>query len=341
MDVKEQEDASEASGAHSVDVDGTRIPTYTHTHKRALDSLRSGGAVRDGGEGDDDAQNGDDDAHSGRSPISLAGGASQPEGAASKRARLGPSKETEQPYQQAGKPLPAFFCPITDDIMRDPVSTADGQTYERAAIESWLERSDTSPATGAQLPSKTLIPNIALRQSIEEWEEAYALHVRRVDIELSPLPLASGSFKTVYQGTLCQHVQGGAPRKVPVAVLKMRRGDCATEAGMFLKLGRHPRLVRFMGQCVDGEEHILLTEFAALRSLSDAFETWEDTVTLDHNLLIMQQVAEGMEHLIANGIVHRDLAARNVLVFSFDPEVIPASACLRLNTSALCCSSAG
>jgi RIO-like serine/threonine protein kinase len=35
----------------------------------------------------------------------------------------------------------------------------------------------------------------------------------------------------------------------------------------------------------------------------------------------MQQIAEGMEYLIANGIVHCDLAARNVLVFSFDPEV--------------------
>lgn len=225
----------------------------------------------------------------------------------------------------AGRPLPAFFCSITDDIMRDPVSTADGHTYDRAAIEAWFERNDTSPATGAKLPQKTLTPNIALRQAIEEWERAYALHVRRADIELNGPPMAAGSFKTVYQGTLLQHVQGGASRKVPVAVLKMRRGDCATEASMFLKLGRHPYLVRFMGQCVEGEEHLLLTEFAALGSLSDAFDTWEDTITLDHNLVILQQIAQGMEHLISNGIVHRDLAARNVLVFVFDPKVVSAT----------------
>ena len=234
-----------------------------------------------------------------------------------------------------GRALPAFFCPMTFDIMRDPVSTADGHTYDRAAIENWLERNDTSPATGAKLPQKTLTPNIALRQAIEEWEHVHARHVRRADIELEGPPLASGSFKTVYRGTLRLRVQDRTSMKVPVAVLKMRRGDCATEASMFLKLGRHPNLVRFMGQCLEGEEHILLTEFAALGSLSDAFETWEDTISLDHNLLIMQQIAQGMEYLTSNGIVHRDLAARNSLVFAFDPEVIHASAHLMLTGNAL------
>jgi len=220
-----------------------------------------------------------------------------------------------------GKPLPAFFCSFTGEIMQDPVVTADGQTFDRAFIERWLERNDTSPATGLKLPSKTLVPNIALRQAVEEWEQAYALHVRRADIELEGPALAAGSFKTVYRGTLRLHVQGEPSRSVTVAVLKMRRGDCATEASIFVKLGRHPKLVRFWGQCIDGEDHILLTELAPFGSLCDAFETWEDTITLDHNLFIMQQIAEGMEYLIANGIVHCDLAARNVLVFSFDPEV--------------------
>jgi len=131
-------------------------------------------------------------------------------------------------------------------------------------------------------------------------------------------PIAAGSFKTVYKGSLRVHVPGGASKTLIVAVLKMRRGDCSTEARMFLKLGRHPRLAFFLGQCVDGEDQLIVTEFAERGSLTDALETWDATITLPHNVAIMQQIAQGMEHLSSDGIIHRDLAARNVLVLSFD-----------------------
>ena len=61
--------------------------------------------------------------------------------------------------------------------MRDPVVTADGQTYERAAIERWLECQQsrqlpsTSPLTGEPLEHTTLVPNIALRGLIHEMGE--------------------------------------------------------------------------------------------------------------------------------------------------------------------------
>jgi len=214
--------------------------------------------------------------------------------------------------------LHSFFCTITDELMQDPVCTADGHTYERAAIEEWLAGHETSPATGVQLPNKNMTPNRALRNSIDEWQENYGLHLRRADIAIEGRPIAAGSFKTVYKGSLRVHAPGGASKTVVVAVLKMRKGDCATEANMFLKLGRHPRLVRFFGQCVDGEDQLMVTEFAKHGSLSNCFEMWEDTITLTHNVAIMQQIAQGMEHLSAEGIIHRDLAARNVLVMSFD-----------------------
>ena len=214
--------------------------------------------------------------------------------------------------------LSSFFCTITDELMQDPVCTADGHTYERAAIEEWLAGHDTSPATGVQLPNKNLTPNRALRNSIDEWQENYGMHLRRADIAMEGRPIAAGSSKTVYKGSLRVHAPGGASKTVVVAVLKMRKGDCTTEAGMFLKLGRHPRLVRFFGQCVDGEDQLMVTEFAKHGSLLDCFETWEETITLVHNVAIMQQIAQGMEHLSAEGIIHRDLAARNVLVMSFD-----------------------
>ncbi len=67
------------------------------------------------------------------------------------------------------KALKQFLCPITHEIMKDPASTIDGHTYERAAIESWLKNHDTSPLTNEKLASKILIPNHQLKSLIAEF----------------------------------------------------------------------------------------------------------------------------------------------------------------------------
>ena len=56
-----------------------------------------------------------------------------------------------------------IVCPITQDIMLDPVSAADGHAYERKAIEEWFAKGNkTSPNTNAELENRTLIPSIPL-----------------------------------------------------------------------------------------------------------------------------------------------------------------------------------
>jgi len=42
---------------------------------------------------------------------------------------------------------PEFKCPITLEIMRDPVILPDGHTYERVAVEAALRRNPVSPLT--------------------------------------------------------------------------------------------------------------------------------------------------------------------------------------------------
>merc|ERR1719454_2216829 len=56
-----------------------------------------------------------------------------------------------------------FICPITHDVMTDPVVGADGYTYERAAISRWFETSRKSPVTGQSLPHTDLVPNHSVR----------------------------------------------------------------------------------------------------------------------------------------------------------------------------------
>jgi hypothetical protein len=50
--------------------------------------------------------------------------------------------------------------------MVEPCVAADGITYERSQIETWLQGSDRSPMTGAPLTHKDLVPNRALREMI-------------------------------------------------------------------------------------------------------------------------------------------------------------------------------
>lgn len=54
--------------------------------------------------------------------------------------------------------------------MTDPCVAADGYTYDRKAIEVWLQEKDTSPITELPLPHKHLIPNYALLSAIVEWK---------------------------------------------------------------------------------------------------------------------------------------------------------------------------
>ncbi|GFR50240.1 hypothetical protein Agub_g12426 [Astrephomene gubernaculifera] len=59
-------------------------------------------------------------------------------------------------------------CPITQEPLVDPVLAADGNTYERIAIEAWLANHDTSPLTNQVLSTKLLTPNNLVRKIAEE-----------------------------------------------------------------------------------------------------------------------------------------------------------------------------
>ena len=65
-------------------------------------------------------------------------------------------------------------CPITMEIMMDPVVAADGHTYEREPMLKWLKNSCRSPVTNQALPNKTLITNHAMRSQIAAIMDAHA-----------------------------------------------------------------------------------------------------------------------------------------------------------------------
>ena len=76
----------------------------------------------------------------------------------------------ENGVEEASVSTHHFICPITLEVMKDPVICSDGITYERSAITEWLKTHNTSPKTNQVLPNKTLIPNLTLKAVTDEIE---------------------------------------------------------------------------------------------------------------------------------------------------------------------------
>ena len=240
--------------------------------------------------------------------------------------------------------MPAsFFCPITGDVLVDPVVAGDGHTYEREAILEWLRRRRESPLTRQPLDVAGLNPNIALRKAIEEWNEAMSAMraalsgglplVQYADIDFSAFQdqrPAAGSFKRVVRG----HLRG-----CNVAVAACPTGESLqVEASVLHRLGRHPHIVKFLGLAKDSEgvDH-LVTEWSRYGSLDTILADMHDEdLVLEPRaqLAICQQVCEAMQALACSKVVHRDLACRNVLVFkqirTSDPSSVDVKVCMTL-----------
>src|SRR5580658_7088678 len=64
-------------------------------------------------------------------------------------------------------------CPISKQIIRNPVVASDGYIYECNEIESWLKSHSTSPVTNLQLTSKSLYPCFPVRSIMNTFLETY------------------------------------------------------------------------------------------------------------------------------------------------------------------------
>ncbi|KAK9105862.1 hypothetical protein Scep_022706 [Stephania cephalantha] len=83
-----------------------------------------------------------------------------------------------------------FRCPISLDLMKDPVALPTGITFDRENIEKWLEQGHrTCPVTNQTLANPPdLIPNHVLRRMIQDWcVENYRFGVERIPTPRIPV----------------------------------------------------------------------------------------------------------------------------------------------------------
>uniref|UniRef100_A0A803L7K9 RING-type E3 ubiquitin transferase n=1 Tax=Chenopodium quinoa TaxID=63459 RepID=A0A803L7K9_CHEQI len=70
----------------------------------------------------------------------------------------------------------SFICPLTNQVMDDPVTISSGLKYERRAITEYFKKFGNSeevdcPITREKLQSRAMSPNIALRNIVHEWKD--------------------------------------------------------------------------------------------------------------------------------------------------------------------------
>ncbi|CAK7349413.1 unnamed protein product [Dovyalis caffra] len=71
-----------------------------------------------------------------------------------------------------------FKCPLSKELMRDPVILATGQTYDRPFIQKWLKGGNrTCPLTQQVLSHTILTPNLLIREMISQWYKSQGLEL--------------------------------------------------------------------------------------------------------------------------------------------------------------------
>lgn len=94
------------------------------------------------------------------------------------------SSTTASVGSENGAPPEVFVCPISREVMRDPVVLVEtGQIYDKVSIHEWFQRGrNTCPLTGKRLISQRLTQLHTLRMAIEEWASRNGIELDSVTI---------------------------------------------------------------------------------------------------------------------------------------------------------------
>ena len=75
-----------------------------------------------------------------------------------------------------------YLCPITFELMLEPVKASDGYIYEKKAILDWYKQNKTSPFTREELTSEFIFQN-ELHLKILSYMQKYNIKVEEYKIK--------------------------------------------------------------------------------------------------------------------------------------------------------------
>ncbi|XP_052201243.1 U-box domain-containing protein 17 [Diospyros lotus] len=123
-----------------------------------------------------------------------------------------------------------FCCPISLDLMRDPVIISTGQTYDWASISRWIDEGHcTCPKTGQMLVHTRLVPNRALRNLIVQWCTAHGIPYEPLEnVDASTETFAASASKAAIEANkataalLIQQLELGSEGAKTIAAREIR-----------------------------------------------------------------------------------------------------------------------
>ena len=93
-----------------------------------------------------------------------------------------------------------YMCPITKRLMFDPVIAPTGVTYERKAIENWIDKYSRDPMHRTHLRKNELRPNYVAKQITSRYLERsnnVSDEVRPIDMDTNELSTCIDRFENL------------------------------------------------------------------------------------------------------------------------------------------------
>ncbi len=136
-----------------------------------------------------------------------------------------------------GYPQPCY-CMITQALMVDPVIDVEGNSYERDAIERWLQTNSTSPVTRNPLRRQDLRENLGIRETIRQItaarQQSSAVPTQSVSVP-SSLPSISDSGGVDFSIAACD-VEGSPNEKLVLLESTQPEGSTRTPVSSYIFL---------------------------------------------------------------------------------------------------------
>ncbi|XP_061340378.1 U-box domain-containing protein 21-like [Gastrolobium bilobum] len=170
-----------------------------------------------------------------------------------------------------------FRCPVSLELMKDPVTLSTGITYDRESIEKWTEAGNkTCPVTNQVLTSFDMIPNHAIRRMIQDWCVENSSH----GVERIPTPRIPVSSYEVSE--VCSRILSAS-----------QRGDekrCQELVGKIKVWGRESE-----------RNKMCLLRNGVGSVFANAFDSFSSASSIEKHVVILEEILEVLAWMIPFG----------------------------------------